>query len=276
MLKFSFNSTTLREMDLLDALKRISAAGYDGVELMLNDSHLNPLTTSRQRVAEIRDFCRSENITISAIAAGGDKLLSDVPYYPTFFDPDSRARAKRVSFLGRCIELVDYLGVPVLDFNSGPKNPDVLPEQSWDYLATGINWLLSYGGKVTLAMEPEPDFLIGTTVEGIKLIQQVNHPLFQLNTDIGHVNCSEDDCYGTIERAIPYTRNMHIEDIKSRVHHHEIPGEGDIDFDRVFEILNKTNYSHSIAVELHHHNDRWQRALDESFAYLNRYRMAHA
>lgn len=276
MLKFSFNSTTLREMELFDALKRIRAAGYDAVELMLNRSHLHPLTTQRQRIAEIRDFCRSENIVLCALAAGGDNLLSDEPYLPTIFDADANGRAQRLDCLARSIELADFLGVPVLDFNSGPIRPRVSREQSWNHLLNGINKLLSYGGNVALAMEPEPNFLIGTTTDAIELIKQINNPRLVLTTDIGHVNVSEDDCYGAIERALPFTRNMHIEDIKGRVHHHEIPGEGDIDFDRVFAILHKAAYSHYIAVELHHHNDRRQRALDESLAYLNRYRTVSA
>ena len=276
MLKFSFNSTTLREIDLFEALGRIRDAGYDAVELMLNHTHLHPLHAQRQRLAQIRDFVRSENITISAIAAGGDNLLSAEPYQPTFFDPDPKGRAQRLDLLVRSIEIAEFFGVPVLDFNSGPIHRDVPLERSWDFLVQGVDWLLSHGGDVILAMEPEPNFLVGTTVDAIRLIQQLNNPRLLMNTDIGHVNVSEDDCYGAIERAMPYTRNMHIEDIKGRVHHHEIPGEADIDFDRVFSILHKSGYSHYIAVELHHHNDRWQRALDESLAYLNRYRMAHA
>jgi len=276
MFKLSFNATTLREMDLFDALRRIQAAGYDGVELMLNETHLHPLKTSHHRIAEIRDFCLSENIVICAIAAGGDSVLSDKPYQPTFFDPDPSGRSRRLEFLARSIEVAEFLGVPVIDFNSGPVHPNVSHEQSMDLLLSGVHWLLSGGGNVTLGLEPEPNFLIGTTVDAINLIQQVNNPRLRLTTDIGHVNVSEDDCYAAIERAARFSCNMHIEDIKGRVHAHQIPGEGDIDFDRVFEILNRTGYSHYIAVELHYHHDRWQRALDESVAYLNRYRTVAA
>jgi sugar phosphate isomerase/epimerase len=276
MIKFSFNSTTLREMDLFESLKHIRDAGYDAVELMLNHTHLHPLNASSQRLSEIRDFCLSENITICAIAAGGDSVLSDAPYQPTFFDPDAGNRAKRLEFLARSIDVAEFLDVPVLDFNSGPVHRDVSLTESWEHLLNGITGLLSRGGKVTLALEPEPNFVIGTTVDAFKLIQQVNNPRLMLTTDIGHVNVSEDDCYGAIERAIPFTCNMHIEDIKRRVHHHEIPGEGDIDFDRVFSILNAGGYNRYIAVELHHHNDRWQSALDESLAYLNQYRTVNA
>ena len=133
---------------------------------------------------------------------------------------------------------------------------------------------LARGGKVALSLEPEPNFVIGTTVDAIAMIEKFKSQRLGLTTDIGHVNCSEDDYLGAIERAIPYTLNIHIEDIRRRVHHHEIPGEGDIDFTRVFEILHKAGYQHSIAVELHHHNDRIDSALHESLAYLNRFRSA--
>jgi sugar phosphate isomerase/epimerase len=274
MLKFSFNSTTLREVELFEALRRIQAAGYESVELMLNNTHIHPLNTPHQRVVELRDFCRGEGILIASIAAGGADVLSDKPYQPTFFDPDPAQRARRVDFLARSIELADFLEVPVIDFNSGPVHPDVSRNQSVAHIAEAIDSLLARGGNAILSLEPEPNFAIGATVDAIALIQQIDNPRLALTTDIGHVNCSEDDYLGAIERAIPYTRNIHIEDIKRRVHAHEIPGEGDIDFAQVFAILHKTNYRHYVAVELHAHNDRIDRALNESLAYLNRFKAA--
>ena len=41
---------------------------------------------------------------VITIAAGGDAVLSDKPYQPTFFDPDDAQRARRVDFLARAIE----------------------------------------------------------------------------------------------------------------------------------------------------------------------------
>jgi len=43
---------------------------------------------------------------------------------------------------------------------------------------------------------------------------------------------------------LPYTRNILIEDIKNGIHHHEIPGEGDIDFARITEIVRNAGYEH--------------------------------
>jgi len=275
MLKFSFNSTTLREMDVFQALQHIHACGYDGVELMLNATRLHPLHTPAARIAEIGHFCNDNDIQIVCVAAGGDRLLSEIPYQPPIIDGEESGRRKCIDFLKRSIEIAQLLGAPVLNFNSGPPQQGTSPSQAWGFIRDGVTELLKVSGDLVLALEPEPDFFIGTTVDALRLIREIDDPGFRLNLDIGHVNCSEDDCYGAIERAMPFTRHIHIEDIKGRVHHHEIPGEGDIDFTRVFEILEKAQYSDFVSVELHHHNEIWQRALKESLDYLQNLQRVH-
>jgi sugar phosphate isomerase/epimerase len=255
-------------MDVFDALSQIQDYGYDGVELTLNDSHLHPLRSSMERVLGIRDFCSDRGIQIVCVAAGGDRLLSDIPYQPSLIDPDEKGRRQRIDLLQRSIEITEILQAPILNFNSGFLPEGLSPAAANDYLLQGIGELLAEKGNVTFVIEPEPGFYIGTTSAAIKLIQQIDDPRFLLNLDIGHAYCSEDDCYDAIDHAMPFTRNIHIEDIKQRVHHHEIPGEGDIDFSRVFSILHRANYSHFVSVELHHHADMWQRALKESLEYL--------
>jgi sugar phosphate isomerase/epimerase len=82
------------------------------------------------------------------------------------------------------------------------------------------------------------------------------------------VNSVEDDFLDAVRRSVPYTRHIHIEDIKQRVHFHLIPGEGDIDFASVFQILADEGYSHWVSVELYPHADRWQESLSRSYEIL--------
>lgn len=129
--------------------------------------------------------------------------------------------------------------------------------------------MLSYlGDETMLVLEPEPDFFVGTTAKGIEILKELNTPKVMLNLDIGHVFCSEDNCCANVESALPYTRHIHIEDIKGGIHHHEIPGEGDIDFARIMAAIEDSGYKHFVSVELHHHDQMWRRALDESRDYL--------
>ena len=269
-MKYSFNSTTLRNMDIIQALTQIRASGYDGVELMLNESHLHPLHATPERVAAIRNFCTGLGLPIVCVSAGGDSLLSDVPYRPSLIDSDAIGRRQRIGLLKRSVEITQELGAPVLNFNSGMLCDELSPAAARDLLVEGIGELLGMKSGLTLVIEPEPSFFIGTTPDALALIEEIGDPALLLNLDIGHVNCSEDDCYGAMKRALPKTRHIHIEDIRQRVHHHEIPGEGDIDFCRVYSLLKRAGYAHYVSVELHHHDGMWKRALDESLAYLRK------
>lgn len=270
MFKYCFNSTTLRNMDVIVALKTIKAYGYAGVELTLNDSHLHPLKSSRNRLSEVNDYCSENDIAIVCVAAGGDRLLSNEPYEPSLINPERDGRTKRLDLIKRSMEVATYLGSPVLNINSGKLKEGVNEEQAFEYLYTNLEELLRESSELVLVMEPEPGFFIGTSSDAVNLIQKINHPRFRLNLDIGHVFCSEENCYSAIEKALPYSRHIHIEDIKQGIHHHEIPGEGDINFEKVIEILKKSSYSHYVSVELHHHADMWQRALKESLEYLTK------
>ncbi|MCL6477487.1 MAG: sugar phosphate isomerase/epimerase [Peptococcaceae bacterium] len=258
-------------MDVIDALKNIKAYGYDGVELTLNDSHLHPLKHGRDRIARIKNYCLENNIDIACVAAGGDRLLSQEPYEPSLISPEKEGRIMRIDLIKRSMEIANYLEAPVLNINSGKLQKGVNPEQAFEYIYTNIESLLKEQSGLILVIEPEPGFFIGTSADAVNLIQQINNSRFRLNLDIGHVFCCEEDCYSAIEKAMPYTRHIHIEDIKNKIHHHEIPGEGDIDFDKVFKIIRSSNYNHYISVELHHHADMWERALKESIEYLAKF-----
>jgi sugar phosphate isomerase/epimerase len=52
------------------------------------------------------------------------------------------------------------------------------------------------------------------------------------------------------------------------VHFHEIPGEGTLDLAASFKALNDNGFNGFGAVELYHHVESWQRALDDSFKHL--------
>ena len=55
------------------------------------------------------------------------------------------------------------------------------------------------------------------------------------------------------------------------VHYHEIPGEGTLDFAASFKTLTENGFSGYASVELYHHVQSWQKALDDSFKHLSQY-----
>lgn len=267
-MKLSFNATTLRNFDVLQAVKSVSEAGYDGVELSVNDNHLHPYRSSKEQILEVKKLCGDLGLRIACVAAGGPTVLGEVPYEPSLISPDGKARQDRLDVIRRCIEMTQRLDCPTININSGLLKDTVAPERAQEYLLEGLRTIMSGAGDTIVALEPEPNFFAGTTTKAIQVLELINHPQLRLNLDIGHVFVSEEAPYDAVHRSLPYTQHMHIEDIKGGVHFHEIPGEGDIDFRRVIADIVAADYQHYVSVELHNHDQMWQRALDESRAYL--------
>ena len=55
------------------------------------------------------------------------------------------------------------------------------------------------------------------------------------------------------------------------VHFHEIPGEGTMDFAASLKALNDNGFSGYASVELYHHVQSWQKALNDSYRHLSQF-----
>ena len=56
--------------------------------------------------------------------------------------------------------------------------------------------------------------------------------------------------------------------ITGKVHYHDIPGNGDMDFSGIFNALTNRQFAGYATVELYNHNDIWNKALTASIKYL--------
>ena len=268
MFKLSYNSNGLRCMDPIQAINEVAKAGYDGIELSFHPAHINPLEIDYALLDRVKDALNTNHLVLASIASGCADLLSDEPYEPSLISPDQEGRKRRIDMMKNSITIAKYLNCPILSFASGFRKNEMSEEEANKILVDGIQELLRESGDLILAIEPEPDMFIGTSSSAIKLIDEIQNEYLKLNLDIGHVNCCEEDYLKKIDKALDYTVHCHIEDIKNRIHSHLIPGDGDIEFDRIWDILKKHSYPYFISVELYNHSDIWQTALEESISYL--------
>ncbi|HEX2925082.1 MAG TPA: sugar phosphate isomerase/epimerase family protein [Ruminiclostridium sp.] len=270
MLKLSYNTNGLREISVLQAISELKKAGYDGIELALEETQFNPFHLSGDDLKKINESLESNKLYGACIATGSARLLSKEAYEPSLIHPTQSGRNQRIDLLKRSLEIAHALNIPVVNFASGKLTAGLEPERATEFLVEGIEKLLHESDSIILAIEPEPEFFIGTSAEAVSLIKNINNTRFRLNLDIGHVYCCEDNFFEAVEHSIPYAVHMHIEDIADRVHRHLIPGDGEIDFERVFSVIMDNAYEGYISVELYHHADQWQEAITESHQRLIR------
>ena len=122
--------------------------------------------------------------------------------------------------------------------------------------------------EVRVGLEYEPGFFLGDLASTLRLVRELGHPLLGFNLDIGHARCVGDDLEKAIGEAGPRIWNLHVEDIKGRVHEHLVPGRGDLDFGAMFRALERIKYDRWVTLELYPYKDKPGEAGEEGLNHL--------
>jgi fructoselysine 3-epimerase len=96
----------------------------------------------------------------------------------------------------------------------------------------------------------------------------MDSPWLGANLDLGHSHVLGEDPETVIGVLASRIFNIHLEDIRGRKHYHLIPGQGDMNFPNLFEILRRHGYDGFITVELYTCLHEPEEAAKRSFRYL--------
>ncbi|MFJ2744554.1 sugar phosphate isomerase/epimerase family protein [Streptomyces sp. NPDC087440] len=269
MPRLSYNANGLRNLTVEVAVEEVAEAGYDGIELSLHPAHIDPFTFTESDASVIRKALDRTGIEACCLAAGADNLLGEERFEPSLIHPDAAGRARRIDLVRRSVRIADTLGIHLINFATGKRKPEVDPEQARRWLVEGITEILdTTDSDVVLCMEPEPEFFLETNAAVAGLAHELSSPRFALAQDLGHCRVVEEDYLTSVEHHLPLTPVIQVEDIKGRTHHHEIPGDGDIDFVEFFRILRRGGYEGHVSVELYNHIEVYRHALRRSHEVL--------
>ncbi|MGC8641395.1 MAG: sugar phosphate isomerase/epimerase family protein, partial [Isosphaeraceae bacterium] len=191
---------------------------------------------------------------------------------PTLMDPDPARREIRIDFLCRAIDIARQLDAECVSLWSGKLSDEITEDEAMDRLTGALGPVLAHAEKVgvPLAFEPEPGMFIDTMARFERLDRRIDHPLFQLTIDVGHLYCIEQEPVPAhLLRWGPRIINMHIEDMVKGVHEHLMFGEGTLDFLGVFQTLRQIGYSRGVHVELSRHSHEGARAARRAVDFLH-------
>ncbi len=251
MLRLAYNTNGFAHHKLEDALHIIADLGYVGVGLTLDNYHSNPYTITSQEQKNLKKLF--ERLGLSVVIETGARYLLD-PYHkhePTLISINGRE--KRIDFLKRAIDLASEWEAEALTFFSGIKASNVSNTDADNWLLEGCIELTQYAinKNVQLAFEPEPGMWLDTLSKYAQLRDKIQSSTFGLTLDIGHVYCNNEiSLENSIYKYYNDIKNIHLEDIKGRIHNHLCFGDGDIDFLPFFNALKKVNYTSLMQVEL--------------------------
>jgi sugar phosphate isomerase/epimerase len=261
-MQLAFSTNAYLNFSFADAVRRLAAIGYAGVEIMADVPHAWPACLLEVQKQAIRDQLQENKLAISNINAFMMNAILDRRqkyWHPSWIEADVNYRQVRIDHTMRSLTLAKELGAKCI--TTEPGGP-VAPGQSWaNSLTLFVEMLkpvIEHAEKenVQLLIEPEPGLLIETADQFLELMQHIDSPIVGLNFDIGHFYCVGDDPAPTVDKLSPYIRHFHLEDIAAtRIHQHLIPGDGAIDFAATLRAIRAINYQGWITIELYPYID---------------------
>ncbi|MFD1562010.1 sugar phosphate isomerase/epimerase family protein [Haloarchaeobius amylolyticus] len=270
-MQFGFSTNAFREYQLEDAIEAIADAGYDGVELLLDEPHLYPPTATDADHERVADALERHGI---AVSNGNAFMLTAIEdfHHPSYIEPDADYRRKRIDYTLAALETAADLGLPYISIEPGGPIPEA-KSREWaiDTFVDSLQEVVPKAREVgvDLLVEPEPDLLIETGDEFLALLERVDADCVKCNFDAGHFYCVGADPVDLIDPLWEHTEHYHLEDIPAdRTHEHTQLGDGAMDIDAFLGALADRGYEGFVTVELYPYEETPVETAREAMAYL--------
>ena len=253
-----YNTNGFAHHKIEDALQILAELGYRSIAFTLDYNTVEPFAANA--IARARELGKmAQDLGLNLVIETGARFLLDPrrKHQPTLISKQASDRKKRVDFLLRCAELGLAMGSNTLSFWSGKPDFEAAEDSYWQLLieqCIEISKQVENSG-MKIAFEPEPGMFIDTMDKFEQLHKAISHSKFGLTLDIGHLECmNEMPLLPHLEKWSSVLWNIHLEDMRRGVHDHLPPGEGLIDFGKVFEGLNEIKYEGGVHWELSRHS----------------------
>lgn len=234
--KIGVVTSTYPNFNTDDALSGIAAASFGYVELASAPSYFEhvlprPESASKEDAKNMTARCRKYGLELYCIA-GHTRLLTE----------NGTANFRKV------LDYAENAGVRFVTTDVG----EIKTEEDKNTFYREIQRIGDYAKtkNVTVCLEMHGTWC-NNGKTGAEIIQKINHPSVRLNYDSGNVMLygkvrPEED----IKHALPYMAFMHIKDDGADLGVWNFPalGDGNVNFDKIFEALK--DYAGPISVEV--------------------------
>jgi len=246
---------------------------FRGVELVIIPEHLRRASDTGYWLG-FRLELESRGLCIRNVQLGFPFLLGPVAHSPGLSSLDPVGRNRRVGAVLTAANIAEMLGSPHITVTTG------LPEREGDFALQEKIFFASLSEIVSrlpkslkVSIEQEPEHVIHRTDQLLFLCKSFEGEVFS-NFDVGHSFVAGEDPAACVRALGKHLSNIHLEDIKGRVHRHLMYGDGDIDFKALFAALNEIGYSGDLTPDLYPFKDEPVKALAASAEFLRSFRQA--
>ncbi len=246
-MKLAFSTNAFTRFSVVEALRGIRAAGFEGVEILADSPHAYPDLLDGPAVASIQRELERLDLAVSNVNAncsfGYWKDAPPEPYFePGLISPDPQHRADRIRLILKTLDFAKAIGAANVSITSGRCLGGMTPAKAAAQFTESIRPILDRADEleIDVGIECEPGLYLEYVQELVEWIDRLAHPRFGANLDIGHSQVMGEDLYESITALPRRIWNLHVEDIPGRKHYHMIPGEGTLPWGDVRDALRRS------------------------------------
>lgn len=222
-----------------ECIPKAARLGFHGLELALKRAdEVDP--------PRLRELLSVNGLEVSCISTG--QVYADGGLMLTHEKQAEREEVKRI--FREFIDLAGSFG-KIVNIGRVRGALENRPQSHVEDLFTDVaRELCDYAltKDVTLILEPvnryETDF-INTVEEGVALMKKVNRPNMMLMPDVFHMNIEDRSIGPELVKYIDYIHYIHVADSNRRA-----PGQGHVDFPKLFNELFQAGYNGWISAEI--------------------------
>ncbi len=233
-------------------LETIRRLGFDGAEICLENEDLRPETLDEATAGRVR--ATVERLGMSPWS---------VSYHQNYLYDDAK-----LELTLKAIALTPAFGTDVFVFSGTRKRTGDQAEWSRAVQRTARMAEVAERHGVTLALETEPNFVVGTTAELHRLIEDVGSDRLAANLDLGHAFLCDPDPLEAIRSLAGRIAHGHVENMPAGEHRHLPPQspEGAMDLGAYLATLREVGFTGGLALDLY--KEDYEQIAPESIAFL--------
>jgi protein FrlC len=250
-MKYAFNTWAyssfpawLPSYPLDEAIRRIAAIGYDGVEIGCAAPHAWPAYLNKERRAELRNLleaCGLQAVSLLATPGGGPGFNPASPL--------AEEREATVRYYNEVIDLALDLGAEKVLYIAGWQIFGTSRQQAWDRSKDCLDRIALHADKkgITIVVEPTAAAtnLIETADDAMELMRSVGRDNVKVMFDTLHALYRNEIPADYVRVMREDLVHVHVSD-SNRV----IPGEGRVDWIGLMQALNECGYSGYLTMEI--------------------------
>lgn len=245
-----------KENTFEQCISEMALAGYEGTEIG-NKYPKDPKVLTEVLKLRNLEVCNAW-FSSYLLSQGLDKTLKDFEEYIDFLY-EVGSRVVGVSEQGNSIQ-----GKSESIFDNKPY----YTEEEWNKVVEGFNIMGKMAKDKGMIMTVHHHMGTGVQTESEidKLMDLTDPNLVYLLYDTGHLAFSGDDYINVLKKHFSRIKHIHLKDVRNEILEKvkneklsfldavklgafTVPGDGDLDFEKVFEILNKNEYEGWMVVE---------------------------